>query len=1453
MGKRFDSKKLAEFRKDNLDDETTELLLEVDDPVLWAENHLHDPDLGKTPFVCKPQFRDVLRDSAINRAARVGRQQGKCSCAHTHFQLYDGSWPTAKEVYESVGELGAFDILATNCESYKHKVDRGIIKDNGIKHVIKVATTSGHETTNTSNHPYFIWRNSWETPRWIEGSNVRVDDRIAVTRNLSSCSVKQLESQLQPEESELLGYLTGDGSTSQHTIKFTSVDIELIDRINVILSNLKSNIHLQPTKAECDYLFVIHDKTSHNYGPGRTSWITDFTKEHELASTLSKNKKVPKAVFTSDDETIAAFLGAYWSTDGWICNQKTRNTTQIGICSASKDLIYGTRTLLLRLNIQSRVHYKKVKYDGSFKDAWQLTIQDARDIAQFQSMIPIVHIKKLETLSAAVVKKNNSNTDTIPKGVWNYVNKKVEERKWSYSELLRDSANRHERIRTGYSPNRSKFRSQTARLDDPFLKAIGASDIMWDTVKKVEDKGKEQTYAIEVQGAHNLLTDNFITHNTVHLCVDILHTAGTHVRSTILVFVPEKKHMNRMLEIMSNLLRGTDLQGSFRMGTTKRIKDSLEPEYDYEIKASTGSVARFFFMAQKPDKARGQTGSDIYVDEAEYLPEKAWPVINGIIKANPNIPLWASSTPSGLEDTWFRNFCDRCSDPKNKNGTEYHLPSTLEKNWKEIEARLRDLFYDEVSWKLEVLAEWAEARGAIYKKEIIDEAIERGAIAGRFLPLEEIRSMLEYERGDKFLGVDWNNPQNGVRIVEITTMFGKPWLTRHETITYNDYTQLNAVHRILELHKEHKYAIVSVDAGYGECVHKDTLINIPEGVKRIGNIEKKDIVMAHTGVFQEVTGKVVRADKKDAYRIIPSKCVPTITSSTHPFLVYQTTDRFNDSKFSEDALKWKRVDAINKEKDFIAIPKSEYSGSTSQSLVVDIKELIGSDKGFRYDDTHVWYDNSYHVRERSYYSKQEIASITGASISTVQRIRKNIKEGCPLNNIQQELYTEYQKLFDNYPVLIKHKRYINILSEDFQVIYGWYLSEGNCNPSSIEISQANNHNQEDFDRLIKSSIELFGVSNISLYPRKDKRKNASDITRLFVYGKIISRTFETIGGKLAPNKHIYFPLLKYPASLGTLVKHIFVGDGHTSSNGFEISITSFHLIYQLRQILIDCGILPSLYNIPPRNLRCLSQIRLDVSGNSNVMNKFVIFTGLKYVNRERTNRRKYIEMEQYMLVPISKLEYIGKMSGLVDIEVKDSRSFCGNGIALHNTQIELLQKGFINNGVDPANLLNVVDSVKKEKMIIEYISPETHARKRNEVTVRIKTKIVGLVAKYLEQDLVLPRVEDEYKTGIIKEIRNFRRKGMTRDGGFLYSDKTHSLSALQFCVHGYDKFISSSNRQTSLSHDSMRTNDLTEVLQAKYQKAVATHAIAVGTFSNRHKRKTRTTGLSYGGTRRSIL
>lgn len=109
-------------------------------------------------------------------------------------------------------------------------------------------------------------------------------------------------------------------------------------------------------------------------------------------------------------------------------------------------------------------------------------------------------------------------------------------------------------------------------------------------------------------------------------------------------------------------------------------------------------------------------------------------------------------------------------------------------------------------------------------------------------------------------------------------------------------------------------------------------------------------------------------------------------------------------------------------------------------------------------------------------------------------------------------------------------------------------------------------------------------------------------------------------------------------------------------------------------------------------------------------------------------------------------------------------------------------------------VLNVVDSNRTNEMVIEY-KLINGGRRRDVIRTPMKTMIVSLLSKYLEEVLILPEEEDS-RDGVVRELRNFRRKNTSRNGGFIYTEQAHSLSALQINVHGYDKYLRGMNRET---------------------------------------------------------
>ena len=255
------------------------------------------------------------------------------------------------------------------------------------------------------------------------------------------------------------------------------------------------------------------------------------------------------------------------------------------------------------------------------------------------------------------------------------------------------------------------------------------------------------------------------------------------------------------------------------------------------------------------------------------------------------------------------------------------------------------------------------------------------------------------------------------------------------------------------------------------------------------------------------------------------------------------------------------------------------------------------------------------------------------------------------------------------------KRFVDLMSDDFLRFAGWYLSEGSSSGVQVEISQV-----ASFDSLaLFNSIERIAGIKPSECVRVDSRKSQyQDIRRIWVTSKIFSDFVGKLLGKGSANKNIPDEMMAYPHLLGPLLNGVFLGDGHmykTHSNyGYELALTSFKLVDQIKLILNSLDISVSSHLVKKRNERHADQFKLVFSGCPEDTARFIAYTGLEIPNPERVSRRSWKSDTDYIFLPVRKINYIGKQSGLIDIEVEGAQSFVGNGLLLHNTQVELLAK-----------------------------------------------------------------------------------------------------------------------------------------------------------------------------------
>ena len=408
-----------------------------------------------------------------------------------------------------------------------------------------------------------------------------------------------------PYHAELLGWITADGSGIKtekgkwQSVKFTNVTPEYIDRVMFLTARLFPEItpKLYAKGNGYDVILSWGSKTQGNP-------IRHFMRSMQFEDGF------PTAVARYFSKAcVEAFFRGMYPADGYVHYKYGKNKSQkyeCGLaCGNSWFFAQHVRELLNKLGIRAGIKHESMKGCTPGKRFHRVVFSGSDNAEVFLSTIGDIQGKKLPKVSTSQRKPSKIKHQIVePDGEVTH-----------YADILS-------------------------------VKPFGTGPV-WDMV---------------VPHKHWYMTGGIMSHNcgkTVHSAVDILHTAYFEKNSVILVMVTQKKLMNRMLEIMSNYLRKSDIKSTFKMkGGKKAGTGDVEPTYDYEITVGDGfSHIRFFFLGNNPDKVRGQRATHIYIDEADYYPDAAWPVITGIIKGRPDIKLTSTSTPCGIDGTWFFNFC----------------------------------------------------------------------------------------------------------------------------------------------------------------------------------------------------------------------------------------------------------------------------------------------------------------------------------------------------------------------------------------------------------------------------------------------------------------------------------------------------------------------------------------------------------------------------------------------------------------------------------------------------------------------------------------------------------------------------------------------------------------------------------------------------------------------------
>lgn len=186
--------------------------------------------------------------------------------------------------------------------------------DNGQKDSLKITMSNGNQFVCTPNHMINVLQGDQLV--WKRADALTVDDYILDYFNYSR---DEINSVCSLEESWFLGYLTGNGNYTDHSMNLYT-PFKKWDKVKVCLDALVSQDIIEDYIDSSDeraitrnvYDTRIHFK-SDKYHPRMREW---YTKVGLDPNYTRGSKSIPKIMFTESNENIRAFIDGWYYADG---------------------------------------------------------------------------------------------------------------------------------------------------------------------------------------------------------------------------------------------------------------------------------------------------------------------------------------------------------------------------------------------------------------------------------------------------------------------------------------------------------------------------------------------------------------------------------------------------------------------------------------------------------------------------------------------------------------------------------------------------------------------------------------------------------------------------------------------------------------------------------------------------------------------------------------------------------------------------------------------------------------------------------------------------------------------------------------------------------------------------------------------------------------------------------
>ena len=288
---------------------------------------------------------------------------------------------------------------------------------------------------------------------------------------------------------------------------------------------------------------------------------------------------------------------------------------------------------------------------------------------------------------------------------------------------------------------------------------------------------------------------------TEAISVEMIHYAFTHENVTVLVIAPYKNQVGLIFDKIDTLIsKSESIKASIKRNTKNPYR--LEFHNGSRILGFTSGTR----TGSKSTGIRGQDAHMILIDEADYLSPSDFEVILAIQASRPDVLIWASSTPTGKREMFWR-FCT----DKDLGYKEFHFPSSVSPSWNEQTERLERAQYSEAGYKHEFEAEFGDVAEGVFLRKHVDASLQD----------YDFNKVRRNPDSLYTMGVDWNTAGNGTCIIitewnkNLNGGKGAFKAVLKKIITQEEFTQVRSCEEIIRLNDLWNPDHIYVDVGYG--------------------------------------------------------------------------------------------------------------------------------------------------------------------------------------------------------------------------------------------------------------------------------------------------------------------------------------------------------------------------------------------------------------------------------------------------------------------------------------------------------------------------------------------------------------------------------------------------------------------------------------------------------------